>query len=348
MKNPNGYGSVYKLSGTRRKPYAVRVTVKTEYDKENDNYILKRKIIGYYKTQAEALKALAFFNDNPYDPEKVDITFGEIWQIISPGLEKNLSKKRYDCYKAAYNYCNLISDTPIRDLRKVHLQKVIDECPKKSSTKDNIKTLMGKVYTYAIENDYIQKDYSDFVTYKRDAAEIERVIFTSDEVKWLWDTSYQWESALMLVLLYTGMRINEFLSQKSENIDLENKVITLTRDIVKNDQSERTIPIHDKILPLLKGFKDVGSEWIAVKPNGTHINYQNFMDRDLPRLNEYFSAKHTPHDTRHTFITRARECGLELLVIQRIVGHTPETITEEIYTHLKMDELLEAINQIDY
>lgn len=348
MKNPNGYGSVYKLSGNRRKPYVARVTVKTEYDEEKDNYLLKRKIIGYYRTQAEAIKALAMFNDNPCDPEKIDITFDEIWQQIEPELKTKLSAKRYGCYKAAYNYCEPIKDKRVKDLRKTHLQKIIDDCDKKSSTKSDIKIVMKKIFQYAIENSYVTIDYTQNVTFKKDAVEMKREVFTPEQIDLLWKTSNEWPSAMMLILLYSGMRINEFISSKAENINIEEKTITLPRDIVKNDSSARIVPIHDKVLPLFEAFKAVGSEWIAVKPNGVHIQYKNFMDRDLRKLNEYLGSSHTPHDARHTFITSARECGMDLLVIQRIVGHTPETITEERYTHLKINELITEINKLKY
>ena len=62
MRLPNGYGSVYKLSGNRRKPYIARRTIGWD-----DNGKQLYANIGYYRTRAEALQALAAFNDNPYD-----------------------------------------------------------------------------------------------------------------------------------------------------------------------------------------------------------------------------------------------------------------------------------------
>ena len=98
-----------------------------------------------------------------------------------------------------------------------------------------------------------------------------------EEIDYLWKRADQWEYALLLVLLYTGMRINEFLGNRSENVDLDAKTICIPQDIAKNQSSIRIIPIHDKILPIVKAFKDIGSEWIAVKPNKNKINYQNFI-----------------------------------------------------------------------
>ena len=58
MKNPNGFGSIAKLSGNRRKPYIVRVTTGYEFNKEKDKVEQKRLIVGYARTKAEALELL--------------------------------------------------------------------------------------------------------------------------------------------------------------------------------------------------------------------------------------------------------------------------------------------------
>lgn len=347
MKQANGTGSIYKLSGNRRKPYAVSITVKTIYDEEKDKYILKRKILGYFASQQEARKYLALYNDAPCNPEYVDITFAEIWETIKPKLFEGLSKNRCDCYSSAYKYITC-ADKRIKDIKTIDLQRCIDNCEYKSSTKQNIKTVMARVYEYAMQNDFVSKDYSSYVSFEKDAPTIERVLFTQEDVATLWKHQGEWLVDLFLVLLYSGMRVNEFLASKSADIDLDDKIIILPRNIVKNDSSARIVPIHERIIPVLERFKSRGCEYIAVKPNGTRINYKNFMSRDIKKIEELLGTRHTPHDARHTFITRARECGCNNLVIQRIVGHTPETITENIYTHLTQEELLEQINLIEY
>lgn len=347
IRNANGTGSVYKLPGNRRNPYAVSITVKTEYDEKKDKYILKRKILGYYPTQQAARKALAMYNDSPCNPEYIDITFADIYKIIQPKMESRLSKTRMDSYNAALKYITC-ADRRIKDIRTIDLQKCIDDCKHKSSTKQNIKTVMSKVYEYAMQNDFATKDYSLYVKFDKDAVEIKRKLFTNEEINILWKNQGRWDIDLILVLLYTGMRINEFLALKSVFVDIDNKTITLPREIVKNDSSERTVPIHDKLIPILNRFKDVGSEYIAVKPTGARIQYKNYMGREIKELEQLLGERHTPHDTRHTFITRARECGCENLVIQRIVGHTPDTITQRVYTHLTIEELLTEINKVDY
>ena len=52
MKLPNGYGSVVKLSGKRRKPYQVRKTVGWHYDEVKDKQVQDMITIGYAATKA--------------------------------------------------------------------------------------------------------------------------------------------------------------------------------------------------------------------------------------------------------------------------------------------------------
>lgn len=207
---------------------------------------------------------------------------------------------------------------------------------------------MNKIFEYALSNDLASKDYSQFIEFDIDDVEIERILYTNEEIQTLWDNQGIWYVDMMLVLLYTGMRINEFILTKVEDINLDKKYIFLPRDIVKNKSSNRTVPLHEQIIPVIERFISYGKENVAVKPNGNAIIYKNFMSRENKLIEEMLGIRHTPHDTRHTFITRARECGCNNLVIQRMVGHAPDNITQERYTHLQMKELLKEINKIKY
>lgn len=75
MKLPNGYGSVVNLGKRRRKPYAARITVGWTEDGKQ-----KKKYLGYYKTRQEAMKALADYNENPFDLATREVTFAELYE----------------------------------------------------------------------------------------------------------------------------------------------------------------------------------------------------------------------------------------------------------------------------
>ena len=52
MKNSNGYGTVYKMHGNRRRPYIAAITINNEGKR-------KRKALGYYASRSDALAALS-------------------------------------------------------------------------------------------------------------------------------------------------------------------------------------------------------------------------------------------------------------------------------------------------
>ncbi len=71
MKLPNGYGTVTKLSGNRRKPYVVKEGISG-----------KQKPIGYTTTREEGLILLAQYNNDPWDIQTDKITFQELYTTL--------------------------------------------------------------------------------------------------------------------------------------------------------------------------------------------------------------------------------------------------------------------------
>ena len=56
--------------------------------------------------------------------------------------------------------------------------------------------------------------------------------------------------------------------------------------------------------------------------------------------------KHTPHETRHTCISLLSSEKVDERIIKKIVGHKGQGVTETVYTHFEIEELLDAINKI--
>ena len=63
-------------------------------------------------------------------------------------------------------------------------------------------------------------------------------------------------------------------------------------------------------------------------------------------LIETLGMKHRPHDTRHTCISMLAVAGVSDKVIKKIVGHKGQGVTEVVYTHFEIEELIDAINKI--
>lgn len=299
MKLPNGYGSIIKLSGKRRKPYNVRITVGCkEIIKDGKiTYIQDRKSLGCFKTKAEALRALENYNYSPYDIDNRDMTFAEAYSLWETA---NLDKIR------------------------------------------------NSAYQMAIANDILQKNLAQLITIEDSDPVIERKILCKKDINTLWEHSEEWDYAILLILVYTGMRVNELLKNNKKNFDPDKKLLYIPSEIAKNKQSERFVPIHNKIYPLLLKFYSRASQNLITNDNGTVITYNNYVSRNFKKINETLTETHTLHDTRHTFISRAPELKLDDLVVRKIVGHSSNDVHEKVYTHISEKQLLKEVNKLEY
>ena len=101
MRLPNGYGTVYKLSGNRRNPYVAKKTKGWESDPKTGKAKQLYTVVGYYPTRKKALTALAEFNTNPYDINAAKVTFEDVYEQWSEIHFKKI--KDTNGYKAAFN-----------------------------------------------------------------------------------------------------------------------------------------------------------------------------------------------------------------------------------------------------
>ena len=112
MKLPNGYGSVYKLSGKRRNPYIARKTTGWSIDEKTGAAKQLYATIGYYPTRAAALQALADYNQNPYDIQTDTITFTEVYEKWAESHFKEIVPSACRTWISAYNH-----SAPLHDMR---------------------------------------------------------------------------------------------------------------------------------------------------------------------------------------------------------------------------------------
>lgn len=339
MKNPNGFGSVVKLNGKRRKKYGVRLTVGWS-SKGKQIY----RYLSYHESQREARNALAKYHASPVDLQYNKCTFTEIYELWKEEKFQKVSESAVSSYKVAYGKCTSIYKTRFSDLRKIHLQRIVDD-QGSVSTKKQVKNLFGQLFTYALENDIITKDYSKYVKIEQETAPSEKSTFSNKEIDMLWVNLWKVRNTdIALILIYTGMRINELFNMKKENVFLEGRYMIGGSKTTAG--KERIIPICEKILPIIEYHMTANdSPWLLVNTRGSKIQYATFIKRQWDVTMGKFGMDHTPHETRHTFISNLDSLGVNQTVIKRIVGHANSSVTES-YTHKNLPELLEAVNKL--
>lgn len=361
MKLPNGYGSVTKLSGNRRKPYLARVTLGWITDEQAGKSIQNRVPIGTFKTKKEALQALAEYGANPYDIQNDNMTLAELYEKWTaeyfPTLESESSPRTII---AAWRYCHAIQGMRVKDIRARHIKGIMEDgyvipdrgkaagtkVPASAGTKARIKSMFNLMLDYALEYELVDKNYartfdlSMDIIKEKEAATRGHINFNTDEMKALWDNVdtlrfVDW----ILIQCYMGWRPQELAIIELKNIHLDKQYIIggMKTDAGKN----RTVPIHPRIKDLVQRNYDkaveLGSKYLLNDPDAVKGGMTITYDKYAGRFAKIMSAlnlreDHRPHDPRTTFVTMAKKAGVDEYVIKILAGHRITDITEGTYT----------------
>ena len=345
-RNPNGYGSVVKLSGKRRNAFAVRKTL--GYD---DRAYPIYAVLGYYKTRSEAMIALAEYNANPYDIDLSKSTFSEIYEkfveMMFPQMKSSL---RY-AHKASYKYCTSLYKLQYREIKKYQMQKCIDDCDKSYATKMNIKNLLSSLDKFAYDMEVISKMNSvNLTTAERETIKT-RTVFTDAEVQLLWRHLHESCVDETLFMLYTGCRMSEMLTLECANVDLEKNI--MTGGVKTENGKNRVIPIHSKIRPIveehLSSHKYLFSSHCPTKDSRNPESYmRNHFFHEFNDMCAALNMKHTTHECRHTFRSKLDSANANKVCIDLIMGHKSQDTGERVYTHKTIEELKYAIEKLSY
>lgn len=351
MKLPNNYGSVYKMKGTLRNPYRAIVTTEWAYDEETGKAKQKRKTIGYYKTKQEALIALAEYHNNPEELTQNTITFEEVYERWSEEHYQKVKEDTAKGYRAAYKLCSSIEHRKMCTLTIDDFQRIAKESGKNTPTLKNYKNLLLQMCDYCILHDIWTTDKrfkieSIDISFAGNPNSRKRKRFTNEELETLWNNYQRIDYCnVILMLLYSGVRISEMLNLKKENVNIQEHYFDIIDS--KTQAGIRQVPISDRIYPFFEYWYNLNDcEYLLSTPEAKHFLYRNYYDSYWTPIMQELEMSHTPHDTRHTCISLLTESEVDKRLIKKIVGHKGDNVTENVYTHIDIKVLLEQINKI--
>lgn len=337
MKNQNGLGTVTKLKGKRRKSWAVRISY------QDDTGVMKRKYLGYFETKKEAKEVLYNYNKNPLLFSGK--TFKEISYLWFTSVKEKLTISSIKKIEIILKFFTILNEYKISDIKLFQLQKIFDEMTFSYNYKGNCKSVLNRIFDFAVKNDFIESNKVKFVELGKKNIVIERKIFTKNEINILWKNLEIKNVYLILILIYTGMRVGELLNLKVADVDLCNKAIYIRKS--KTDAGVRTIPIPDKVLSLFTDNICYENEYFIFTKTFNQMSYMSFRYIFESILRKVGLQKHTIHDTRHTFATLLNNADANKTSIIKLIGHSDFSTTENIYTHKDIEELRKAINSIN-
>lgn len=321
MKRPNGSGGIRKLAGRRRHPY--QVVVSSGHEIRNNKVCVKQTSLGCYATRKEALEALAEWQTNHLRVDLRYMTVSDIYKKIRPYVKDSIRPQ----FDSEYRRYSALAQTRLVDIKTYTIEEIpIPTLTKRSHEK--IRSFWHAIFQYGIENDIVNKDYSQFIRFHDSKPTRKKDIFSPEEIR-----EYS-KTELYRFLLYTGMRIGELLDMKTEDVYEENGVLCFHVRHSKTEAGVRIIPVHSEL------SIDFSREYV-IEP---HLPYYKVKDI----FNETRSANHTLHDFRRTFASYAKSCGADDYYVKCLLGHVHNDVTHDVYTVAFVKDLKREIEKLKY
>ena len=161
----------------------------------------------------------------------------------------------------------------------------------------------------------------------------------------------------ILLCLFSGLRIGELIALQWSDIDFVKGVLTVSKschdgkagliiDEPKTATSRRMIPLPKQLLPILRSVKKRSDSSSVVSANGSTISVRSYQ-RSFELLLKKLKIPHKGfHSLRHTFATRAIECGMDVKTLSEILGHKNPTVTLNRYAHSLMEHKADMMNRL--
>ena len=164
----------------------------------------------------------------------------------------------------------------------------------------------------------------------------------------------------ILLSLYTGLRVGELLALEWKDLDLSKGILTVKKschdawkngvyakiiETPKTDSSNRVIPLPRQMLPMLKAAQKASqSSFVVSGKDGKDVSVRSYQ-MTFSLLQKKLGVPHRGfHALRHTFATRALECGMDIKTLSELMGHASPSLTLKRYAHSMMDHKKAMMN----
>lgn len=268
-----------------------------------------------------------------------------------------------------------LGDTQIDDLGRRQISEFLTahqadgnlRCEALSATSTNLMlTVLNAAFTYACDMELLSANPCDRI--RRVPGPPSRVeAFTREEQRRLEEAIAVSEDRRLFgirLCLYTGLRIGELLGLEWQDVDMEKGILHIQKTVYreknaegewqlfvdrpKTAASERMVPLPGYLAEDLRIYRrGARSEFVIENKKAERMSIRSYQYL-FERLTEKAGVRKLNfHALRHTFATRALECGMDIKTLSELMGHKNATITLNRYAHSMMDTKIAAMNKLE-
>ena len=167
------------------------------------------------------MKALADYNENPFDLASREITFADLYERWCKIKYKD--KPVLGVYTAAYKKFESLHNTKFSEIRKRHIQTMLNNLTVGRSSKSHMKSLCAMMFKYAIDQEIVTTNYAELVELPTKAQSEKHKPFSREELQIMWQNTNEFGVRIAWILCYSGLIPSELLEIKTANVNLQEK-----------------------------------------------------------------------------------------------------------------------------
>lgn len=238
-KRAHGTGSISK--DTRYKnPYIAHAPA-TKYGSG-------RVYIGAFPTMREAQEAIDKYVKEGR-PELYNSTLADVYEKWSEIHFKRVSDSAVTLYTSMWKKFENIQGMKMCDIKTAHFQNIVNQATSKSAC-NTLRAMALMMSKFAMENDIVNKNYAEFIKLPKFEKK-EKKIFSKQEIEKMWQHSDDKRIQTILFMIYTGLRIGEFVALKKSDIHLKLGILSAAK---KPKQEETELCQFRKTFPNFRNF----------------------------------------------------------------------------------------------
>ncbi|MCH8906332.1 MAG: site-specific integrase [Candidatus Heimdallarchaeota archaeon] len=217
-------------------------------------------------------------------------------------------------------------------------------------TKTTYKTVFSGFYKWCIKRKLMDENPTDDIVIKSGLKKKKEVMTEKDYKRFLTQCEGLREYTLISFFWFTGVRAKELRHVKLEDVDFDNSMIFVAES--KTDSGIRKIPIHVNFLRLLKKYLakrsllPTSEPWLFLTKRGTQFSERSIIHL-ISKLQLSWNGPFSCHDFRRAFITRLYRATNDLVLCQRLAGHSDISTTRG-YILDDMTEHAKKFNAVDF
>ncbi len=267
-------------------------------------------------------------------------------------LECGTSRATCEAYRcdlgqhlAFLNECGVSFPDQVTELRIAEYLQDLQNQGLRQNSLARKSSALRRFYHYLVEEEYIPTNPTRLLRTPsppkrfKGALKVDEVERLIDATGLETDPAFRLRDRAMLELLYaTGLRVSELLHLRPGDLNMQFRFL---RTVGKGNK-ERLVPFHEQAEKTVLEYIEEGRP-LLMKKHASETLFVNRFGRPLSRmgfwkiLRKYgmlagITAELTPHTLRHSFASHLLANGVDLRVLQELLGHASISTTE-IYTH---------------